>query len=78
MVGWHHQLSGRECEQAPGDGEGQACCSPRGGKESDTTEGRNDKRNIVTIITTGDIAVGSICPALPIYQVPCQAFHACL
>ena len=21
MVGWHHQLNGRECEQAPGDGE---------------------------------------------------------
>ena len=30
-----------EFEQAPGDGEGQgslACCSPRGCKESDTTE----------------------------------------
>ena len=23
MVGWHHQLNGREFEQAPGDGEGQ-------------------------------------------------------
>ena len=22
-VGWHHQLSGHEFEQAPGDGEGQ-------------------------------------------------------
>ena len=22
MVGWHHQLSGHEFEQAPGDGEG--------------------------------------------------------
>ena len=33
MVGWHHQLSGHECEQAPGDGEGQgslAGCSPWG------------------------------------------------
>ena len=41
MVGWHHQLNGREFEQAPGDGEGQgglACCSPRSAKESDTTE----------------------------------------
>ena len=31
MVGWHHQLHGREFEQAPGDDEGQgglACCSP--------------------------------------------------
>ena len=32
MAEWHHQLSGPEFEQAPGDG-GQgslACCSPRG------------------------------------------------
>ena len=30
-VGWHHQLSGHEFEQAPGVGDGQeglACCSP--------------------------------------------------
>ena len=36
MVGWHHQLSGHEFEQAPGDCEEQislACCSPWGGKE---------------------------------------------
>ena len=29
IVGWHHQLSGHESEQTPGDGEGQgrlACC----------------------------------------------------
>ena len=41
MVGWHHQLTGYECEQALGDGEGQgslACCSPRGHKESDMLE----------------------------------------
>ena len=40
MAGWHHQLSGQEFEQTPGDGEGQgslACCSPWGGKESHTT-----------------------------------------
>ena len=33
MVGWHHLLSGREFEQALGDGGGQvslACCSPWG------------------------------------------------
>ena len=31
MVGWHHQLTGHEFEQALGDGEGQgslACCTP--------------------------------------------------
>ena len=36
MVGWHHQLDGREFEQALGDGEGKgglACCSPWGCKE---------------------------------------------
>ena len=40
-VGWHHQLDGRELEQALGVGDGQgglACCSPWGRKESDTTE----------------------------------------
>ena len=34
MVGWYPQLSGREFEQAPGDGEGQgslASCSPFNG-----------------------------------------------
>ena len=41
MVGWHHQLTGHEFEQAPGDDEAQgslACCSPWDHKESDTTE----------------------------------------
>ena len=38
-VGWPHQLNRPEFEQAPGDGQGSlACCSPWGGKESDTTE----------------------------------------
>ena len=41
MVGWHHQLNGREFERTPGDDERQgclACCSPWGRKELDTTE----------------------------------------
>ena len=41
MVEWHHQLNGHEFEQAPGVGDGQgsqACCSPWGHQESDTTE----------------------------------------
>ena len=36
MVGWHHQLSGPEFEQASGDGEGQEAwyaASPWGHKE---------------------------------------------
>ena len=41
MVGGHHQLSGHEFEQNPGDNEGTgkpACCSPGDREESDTTE----------------------------------------
>ena len=44
MVGWHHQLNGHEFESTLGVGNGQgglACCSPRGCKESDTTEQLN-------------------------------------
>ena len=35
MAGWHHQFSGHELGQTPGDGEGQGslvCCSPWGHK----------------------------------------------
>ena len=45
IIGWHHWPNGRESEQALGDGEGQGslvCCSPRGLKESDTTEWQNN------------------------------------
>ena len=44
LVGWHHQLNGREFVWALGVGVGQeglACCSPWGHKESDTTEQLN-------------------------------------
>ena len=44
MVGWHYQLDVHEFEQAleVGDGQGSlACCSPRGHKESHTTERLN-------------------------------------
>ena len=44
MVGWRHQLSGHEFEQAPGVGYGQGrlvCCSPLGHKQSDITEWLN-------------------------------------
>ena len=42
--GWHNGLNGHEWEEAPGMGDGQgslACGSPRGHKESDTTEWLN-------------------------------------
>ena len=41
MVGWHHQFSGHEFEQALGVADGQGslvCCNPWGRKESDRTE----------------------------------------
>ena len=46
MVGWRHWLNGHEFEQALGDSERQGnlgCCSPRGSKESNTTEWLNNK-----------------------------------
>ena len=45
MVGWQQQHNGQEFEQTLGGSEGQgslACCSPRGCKESDTTERLNN------------------------------------
>ena len=44
MVGWHHLLNGHEFEQTSGVGDGQgglACCSPRGHRETGTTERLN-------------------------------------
>ena len=38
MVGWHHELSGHEFEQAPGDGEGQGRLAVHGVAELDMTE----------------------------------------
>ena len=46
LIRQHHQLSGHEFEQTPGDNKGQgslACFSPWGHKESDTTEQLNNK-----------------------------------
>jgi len=58
VVGWHQQLNAHEFEQTQGGGEGQgslACCSPRGCKESDTTERLNDnvKPNISDLSADG-------------------------
>ena len=44
MVGWHHLLNRHEFEQTSGVGDGQgglACCSPRGHRETGTTERLN-------------------------------------
>ena len=48
IVEWHHGFNGHEFEQTLGDGEGQGsleCCSPWGGKESDTTEQLNNTQS---------------------------------
>ena len=56
VVGWHHQLSGHEFEQASGDGEGQGsleCCSPLGCKDFYMTERMYHKKVMeLTIIWT--------------------------
>ena len=49
MNRWHHQLNGREFEQALGDGEGQGslvCCSLWGCKELDRTERLNNHHHL--------------------------------
>ena len=54
MVGWHRQLSGREFEQVPADGERQgslACCRPWGLKESHMTEQLNNNSFPLHIIS---------------------------
>ena len=41
MVGWHDLLDGHDFQQTQRVGDGQGglvCCSPRGHKESETTE----------------------------------------
>ena len=41
MAGWYHHFNGHEFDQTLGDSEEQGsltCCSPWGGKQSDTTE----------------------------------------
>ena len=66
MVGWHHQLNGHGFGWTPGVGDGQGgleCCSPRGRKESDTTEHTHAthtcvvrrRDNIGVLITFGGI-----------------------
>ena len=50
MVGWHHQLSQHEFEQAPGVGDGQGglvCCRSWCHKESDRTEQMNNNNTYV-------------------------------
>ena len=63
MVGWHHQCDGRESEQALGVGDGQgglACCSPRGHKESDTTEWLNLTEGEVTLCGGRDAIISAL------------------
>jgi len=76
MVGWHHQLNGRECEQAPGDSERQGnlrCCSPWGCKGSDMSERPNNNMN-PTANTDGptfrDKVYSSNFPSAPCHLLP--------
>ena len=61
MFGWHHRLSGREFERAPGVSKGQGgleCCCPWGPSESDTTLQLNT--NIVPSMSWGTGTVGGL------------------
>ena len=50
MVGWHYRCDGHEFERAVGDGQGSLeCCTPRGRKESDTTERLNNNCFLVLV-----------------------------
>ena len=51
MMRWLDDINGHKSEQTPGDSEGQgsqACCSPWGRRESDTTEPLNNNNNVLT------------------------------
>ena len=70
MVGWHHQPNGHEFGQTPGDDEAQGslvCCSPRGRKESDTTERLNNKNN-----NHCETKFSTIELPLPMYSLVCK------
>ena len=83
MVAWHHQLNGREFEQAPGDGEGQGSMAnrrPWDHKGLDTNEwpNRNNKAEFhcylllsycrVRFIILEDPPGGSAVKSLPAVQ----------
>ena len=70
MVGWHHQPNGHEFGQTPGDDEAQGslvCRSPRGHKESDTTERLNNKNN-----NHCEIKFSMLELPLPMYSLVCK------
>ena len=54
MAGWYHHFNGHEFDQTLGDSEEQGsltCCSPWGGKQSDTTEWLNNNRVLTAQIS---------------------------
>ena len=64
MFGWHYWLNGHEFgwTLAVGDGQGLACCSPWGHKESDTTERLNwNELKGTFILTSGNRLWGFTC-----------------
>ena len=80
-VGWHHWLNGHELEQTLGDGEGQgslAYYSPRGRKESDTTEWLNwTELNTVkgfSVVSEAEVDVFSGIPLLFLWSNRCWQF----
>ena len=58
MVGWHHQLNGRESEQTPSNSEGLGtlvCCCPWGCKVLGMTQQLDDNKYMDNIHILGEI-----------------------
>ena len=75
MFGWHHQLSGHDFEQVPGDGEGQGslvCSSPWGHKELDMTEPLNNSK--VESHCTVSVCGGYTCDCLISFSIMSSRF----
>ena len=89
MIGRHRRPNGREFEKAPGGGEGQEhmeSCSPRGRKESDTTEQLNRDTNlgcgsisvVLIYISLMSTTFGVTYPANKIGACPSACEHQCM
>ena len=70
MVGWHHQLNGREFELTLGDCEGQGslvCCSSRGRRELDSATEQVQKTHRAELPGAGEAASPTL--FFPYYSV---------
>ena len=77
MAGQHHGLNGHECEQTPGDGEGQGslvCCRSWGHKESDTQDLATEQQQQRLVELDGVQGDSGLNPIRQKLYVPIQVF----